>query len=390
MTPTAFYHLDDADELNSIRGTDDTFSSLPFIKSNNSNKSQLEGAISGTRFERSRSYLNLLHGIDWLIGPEAEIDILNLSLGLKSRDFNEHEPLQIATRYAYQSNKVVVTAAGNDGPCENTLQSLARARWVISVGATDCDRNLLDLSSRGVANKMSPTLVTNGVPNPEDYQHPNMPETARKFGPSTSLACARMSRIAAFTMSMMRFLFACMAEVQQAHVLGIFAPPIRFVVIGFADTGIFPGYQDLWNPTVRSFMANGNTSYQVSCDHNTIKSLYDIFSFLLEEKLAIELSTSPEAVRTFLNVMAIPLENRKCHEVGSGYLDLDVAIDFWTNITPVKLLKILLPRKHHGKLVYHFQDSGPIFRDSFVIYLSDMASRGPTHGDCAMMGYLRH
>jgi len=61
------------------------------------------------------------------------VDVLVLSLGPSRTEFDPDDPLQVATKAAYDRNIPVVVAAGNFGP--GKLQALARAPWVVSVGA---------------------------------------------------------------------------------------------------------------------------------------------------------------------------------------------------------------------------------------------------------------
>lgn len=81
----------------------------------------------GAAFERVRA------GIELCV--QKGVDILVLSLGPPRTEFDPDDPLQVATKAAYDRNVPVVVAAGNFEP--GKLQALARVPWVISVGAVN-------------------------------------------------------------------------------------------------------------------------------------------------------------------------------------------------------------------------------------------------------------
>jgi subtilisin family serine protease len=155
------FHVLDLTLLESLEEHEDTFSILPFALGVEDNFSAFEECERVIRFKKDSFYVQLIQGIDWLVGIQ-NVDVLNLSLGLRHGVFEENEPIHIATKVAFDAKTIVVTAAGNRGPSDDTLQAIARAPWVISVVATDKSKRLLDHSARGVPDVIGPTLVTNG------------------------------------------------------------------------------------------------------------------------------------------------------------------------------------------------------------------------------------
>jgi serine protease AprX len=98
--------------------------------------------------------LDALGGFDYSLTHQAEygIRVITNSWG-SSGDFEPEDPINIASKEAYDRGIVVTFAAGNEGPEENTLNPYAKAPWVISVAAGDKQGNLADFSSRGTKGK---------------------------------------------------------------------------------------------------------------------------------------------------------------------------------------------------------------------------------------------
>jgi len=95
--------------------------------------------------------LDALGGFDYGITNQFlyGIRVITNSWGT-SGNFDPYDPINIATKLAYDRGIVVTFAAGNSGPGENTHNPYAIAPWVISVAAGDKHGALADFSSRGV------------------------------------------------------------------------------------------------------------------------------------------------------------------------------------------------------------------------------------------------
>jgi subtilisin family serine protease len=87
----------------------------------------------------------LIQGLDW--ARNTGVDVINMSLGV-----SREPPILLANAVALASQRaVIVAAAGNDGPGNDTVNWPARYRQVIGVGAVDRNRVIAGFSSRGPA-----------------------------------------------------------------------------------------------------------------------------------------------------------------------------------------------------------------------------------------------
>ncbi|MEC5423795.1 S8 family serine peptidase [Virgibacillus sp. C22-A2] len=96
--------------------------------------------------------LDAIGGFDYAITHQSEygIRVITNSWG-SSGDFDPDNPVNIASKRAFDRGITVVFAAGNSGPGEDSHNPYAKAPWVISVAAGEKDGTLADFSSRGTA-----------------------------------------------------------------------------------------------------------------------------------------------------------------------------------------------------------------------------------------------
>lgn len=107
--------------------------------------------------------LDAVGGFDYGITNQFQygIRVITNSWGTSGK-FDPFDPVNIASKIAYDRNIVVLFAAGNSGPGEDTHNPYAIAPWVISVAAGDKYGGLADFSSRGVKGQTG-TFEMDGV-----------------------------------------------------------------------------------------------------------------------------------------------------------------------------------------------------------------------------------
>ncbi|HEX5708758.1 MAG TPA: S8 family serine peptidase, partial [Pyrinomonadaceae bacterium] len=112
---------------------------------------------------------NLFHvlaGFDYVLQHRSALNIRVVNCSFSANTvFNEHDPVNVATRMLAESGVNVVFSAGNTGPGANSLNPYAVAPWVVSVAATDERGRPASFSSRGVfgSSFFRPTLTAPGV-----------------------------------------------------------------------------------------------------------------------------------------------------------------------------------------------------------------------------------
>jgi serine protease AprX len=116
---------------------------------------------------------DILAGIQWVADHHKEynIRILSLSLGAKPSEAR-FDPLAAAVEAVWEKGVVVVAAAGNSGPKQNTIVTPGVSPTIITVGAVDDKRTtdyrddvIANFSSRGPTRgrQVKPDLVAPGV-----------------------------------------------------------------------------------------------------------------------------------------------------------------------------------------------------------------------------------
>jgi serine protease AprX len=99
------------------------------------------------------SILYALLGFDYAIANRERfgIDVITNSWGGgDGASFDPNNPINQASYEAYRRGMIVLFAASNSGPGEDTLNQYAIAPWVINVAAGTPEKKLADFSSRGV------------------------------------------------------------------------------------------------------------------------------------------------------------------------------------------------------------------------------------------------
>lgn len=108
--------------------------------------------------------LKVLIAFDYILDKKDiyKIRIINNSWGFIG-EFEQDDPINIATKILYEHDITLVFAAGNDGPYVNRLNSYGMASWVINVAAGTKENQLAEFSSRGSEGNEYITLTAPGM-----------------------------------------------------------------------------------------------------------------------------------------------------------------------------------------------------------------------------------
>ncbi len=124
--------------------------------------------------------LNAVGAWEWALANQYvyNIRIISNSYG-SSGPFEPDNPINIASRSAYERNITVLFAGGNSGPGKGTYNPYAKAPWVIGVAAGTKEGGLAGFSSRGLPHE---ERLGNADPL-DDFDAPTItaPGTGREF-----------------------------------------------------------------------------------------------------------------------------------------------------------------------------------------------------------------
>lgn len=322
-------------------------------------------------FARRSSYpeaaVRWLQGIDWCAAQG--VHVINMSLGpsllvpFESSD-NDPDPLYAAIRHVVEHGHLVCVAAGNRGPQEDSMQFLARAPWVISVGATGPDYKLLETSSRGSPTAPGPTVVADGTPaDPDDKFHES----------ATSFAAPKVSKIVAW----LRWLLDVIREDvrQAASDSRPVTIPLRVPIVGYLDTGIRPDVYDAIR-TARDTSVSG-TSHR--------HQWYRAVTRLLERNYGVRMriENNYAGVRRALEAIAQPLPEHKPYEVGAGFVSLELLLGAVRSLTPERWIQMFasdpssareIPRAELDAMNASY---GPLWDETWALVLTSHIEAGP-------------
>lgn len=116
---------------------------------------------------------DIVAGMQWVVDHQQEYNVRIMSLSLGAKPSNSRfDPLAAAVEAVWKKGIVVVAAAGNSGPKQNTIATPGISPMILTVGAVDDKRTpdykddvIADFSSRGPVNgrQVKPDLVAPGV-----------------------------------------------------------------------------------------------------------------------------------------------------------------------------------------------------------------------------------
>ena len=341
------------------------FETLPFSLGG-SGKSAPPEELLRSRFSKyPQALVNLIKGIDYLISlsGDEEIDVLNLSLGPKSRHFDPADPLQVAVRAVYDRGIPVVVAAGNGGPADGTLQPLALAPWTIAVGASDMHGiHLLDSSSRGRPGARAPTVVSDGYSHKVIVGGPN-------FAPGTSFAAGKVSHLVPWIKRCLHLVADYASDIASGS-WPQQSPALRLPIVGMADTGWDPRAADPFPPEVSALLKSGSDSISLRRSSSVRGWMVRVAEFFDAAGLHLRPSVNPDLIERALGMMAKPMPGYQTHEVGAGFVSATQVSDFFCAFTPSRLAMLLCPEPANARvlrLTETIDDKvGPLWNVDFV------------------------
>jgi serine protease AprX len=269
--------------------------------------------------------LNALGGFEWSLSNQFlyNIRVISNSWG-SSGPFDPNNPINIATKTAYDQNIISVFAAGNSGPGKGTYNPYAKAPWVIGVAAGTKEGGLASFSSRGLP---ASERLGNSDPN-DDFDAPTItaPGTGREFE----------TNAAKFT-----------SDIVSVRAIS------NIVANGTtADTEIPVAYLPFYTQISGTSMATPFVA-------GTVALMLDANANL-----------TPDEVKSILTATASHMPGREDFEVGAGYLNAYAAVD-----------KVFNRNKQYGQFFNHtfnaqYSVSGPAPESVHIDY-SPAALPGP-------------
>ena len=226
--------------------------------------------------------LNALGGFEWSMANQYlyRIRIISNSWG-GGGPFDPDDPINIASKKAYDANMIVCFAAGNAGPGPDTDNPYAKAPWVIGVGAGTKEGGLAGFSSRGIPKE---DRLADGDPN-NDFDAPTIvaPGTGREFDTDSAKFSARIVSTRALS-----------NVVANGNADDLELPP-----------ALVPFYTQIEGTSMATPFAAGVVALMLSADINL----------------------TPDEVKQILRETATPMPGYEEFQVGSGYINAYAAVD---------------------------------------------------------------
>lgn len=223
--------------------------------------------------------LNALGGFEYALANQERYNIRVISNSWGSAGpYEPDDPVALASQAAYHRGIVVIFAAGNAGPGDDTLHAEAKSPWVISVAAGTKEGGLATFSSRGVPKALRA---------PGDFNAPTItaPGTGRTFASSSG----RLSLDVVSTRARTNLLSN-----------------------GLLSQGDF----EIAPADLLHYTAISGTSMAAPFVAGTVALM-----------LSADPALTPAQVRSILRETATSMPGHAEHEVGAGYINVHAAVD---------------------------------------------------------------
>jgi serine protease AprX len=279
--------------------------------------------------------LDAIGGFDYAITNQSKYDIrvITNSWG-SSGDFDPDNPVNIASKKAFDRGITVVFSASNSGPGENTHNPYAKAPWVISVAAGEKDGTLADFSSRGTKGvggtftvdgetwewKDEPTITGPGV----DIISARAVSPLPLLATDTDLALIDPAHVPYYTTM-------SGTSMSAPHVAGIVAlmleanpllSPAEVKDILQQTATNMPGYES-WE--VGAGYVNAHAAVEAA--FNSVDNYGSTVNMFKTFNSSVESSTSSQAFTVDYNPITAVSTNQYTFEVEEGVSSLEVRVD---------------------------------------------------------------
>lgn len=285
------------------------------------------------RYEADRLIVDADLSKEWSTEP-AIMPVINMSLGTKPTDypFLRNDIVNLATYgVAVAQSQLIVISAGNCGHDENELETMsawAQPSWVLSVGATEDagGKILAKYSARGTPDDplSGPDVVAWG----RSGIHP--------YPQGTSFAAPRVSFYA---------MICAAALLQLRHGFqvagGQAVEGVRLVGLGMIDSWGKKIWQDI-NPRLPM-----PALPVIGLDMNGITN---IARTAAEHGINFNVRGNAEILRSLLTAAAQPIPGYEKHEVGFGFLNEQLVLDYIATLNGADVFNMFATQKVSSKV----------------------------------------
>lgn len=273
-------------------------------------------------------------------GKRVSVLVINLSVSPGPYPFYEAEPMNLATRTAAEKGFVIVVAAGNEGPGENTLNPWSVAPWVIGVGAADrSGKELWVRSSVGRRGDQlyHPTVVAPG----KDVPVLIAPPSSREKLHGTTVASVALC--------------AVKEAGEDLHSGTSLAAPVVARVCWYVIKFIDALY--ITDRLITKISQSGLVDLSEAMWLSKIEPLPTLLSELKAHGIGYTLSFSPFVVRQIIEKMARPMKGYAAYQVGAGFVDDHVAESYLTQFGVRDFVQFFGEGRVDGTLVNQLDES---------------------------------
>lgn len=226
--------------------------------------------------------LNALGGYEWALANQFQHNIRVISNSWGSGGpFDPNDPINIATRAAYDRNIISLFAAGNSGPGPDTHNPYGKAPWVISVAAGTKEGGLAGFSSRGTPREER--LNDTDPLNDNDAPTITAPGTGREFESNAA-----------------RFTAAIVSTRSSSNVVANGLTDDAEIPLAY-----LPFYTQISGTSMACPFAAGVVALMLDADP----------------------TLTPDEVKQIIQETATRMPGREDYEVGAGYINAFAAVD---------------------------------------------------------------